>query len=180
MLTQSIVNGLLIGGVYALVAVGLNLMFGVMKLVNFAHGEFLMAGMYVAVGLASLALPPGLLGIYWVAGPTMLVMAIVGCAFYLLLLDRAAHFGESPQILLTIGLSIGAQGLAQVLRGSDFKLVPNPINGAALHLGGIYLQIGPAISYVVALVVTVIMSWALCASRFGNGARALAETGRTR
>src|SRR5450759_1718550 len=59
-LTQAIVNGLLIGGVYALVAVGLNLMFGVMKLVNFAHGEFLMAGMYVALSLAGLALPPGL------------------------------------------------------------------------------------------------------------------------
>src|SRR5277367_7025843 len=96
---------------------GLNLMFGVMKLVNFAHGEFLMAGMYVAVGLASLGTLP-VFGIYWVALPTMFVMAAVGFAFYLLLLDRAARFGESPQILLTIGLSIGAQGLAQVLRGS--------------------------------------------------------------
>ena len=113
-LLQSIVNGLLIGGVYALVAMGLNLMFGVMKLVNFAHGEFLMAGMYVAVWLASLGMLPGLFGIYWVAIPTMFVMAAVGFAFYLLLLDRAARFGESPQILLTIGLSIGAQGLAQV------------------------------------------------------------------
>lgn len=179
MLAQSIVNGLLIGGVYALVAVGLNLMFGVMKLVNFAHGEFLMAGMYVAVGLAGLALPHGLMGIYWVALPTMLIMAVVGCAFYLLLLDRAAHFGESPQILLTIGLSIGAQGLAQVLRGSDFKLVPNPINGAALHFGGIYVQIGPAISFVVAIVVTVIMAWVLRATRFGKSARAVAENVET-
>ena len=93
-LTQAVVNGLLIGGVYALVAVGLNLMFGVMKLVNFAHGEFLMMGMYVALALTGLALPPGLLGIYWVAVPTMLIMAVVGAGFYLLLLDRAAKFGE--------------------------------------------------------------------------------------
>jgi branched-chain amino acid transport system permease protein len=178
-LTQAIVNGLLIGGVYALVAVGLNLMFGVMKLVNFAHGEFLMAGMYVALSLAGLALPPGLLGIYWVAVPTMLIMAITGAAFYLLLLGRAAHFGESPQILLTIGLSIGAQGLAQVLRGSDFKMVPNPINGAALHLGGIYFQIGPAISFAVAIGVTVIMAWVLRATRFGKSARAVAENVET-
>ena len=179
MLTQSILNGLLIGGVYALVAVGLNLMFGVMKLVNFAHGEFLMAGMYIAVALAGLALPRGLFGIYWVALPTMLIMAVVGCAFYLLLLDRAAHFGESPQILLTIGLSIGAQGLAQVLRGSDFKLVPNPINGAALHFGGIYLQIGPMIAFVVALLVTVVMAWVLRTTRFGKSARAVAESVET-
>ncbi len=60
---QAVINGLLIGGVYALVAVGLNLMFGVMKLVNFAHGEFLMIGMYVAISFASLTLPAGLLGI---------------------------------------------------------------------------------------------------------------------
>ena len=179
MLAQSIINGLLIGGVYALVAVGLNLMFGVMKLVNFAHGEFLMAGMYVAVGLAALALPAGLLGIYWVALPTMLIMAIVGCAFYLLLLDRAARFGESSQILLTIGLSIGAQGLAQVLRGSDFKMVPNPINGAALHFGAVYVQIGPAISFAVALTVTVVMAWVLRATRFGKSARAVAENVET-
>ena len=179
MLAQSIINGLLIGGVYALVAVGLNLMFGVMKLVNFAHGEFLMAGMYVAVGLAAFGVPHALLGIYWVAVPTMLIMAVVGCAFYLLLLDRAARFGESAQILLTIGLSIGAQGLAQVLRGSDFKMVPNPINGASVHFGPVYVQTGPAISFAVALVVTVVMAWVLRSTRFGKSARAVAENVET-
>ena len=179
---QSILNGLLIGGVYALVAMGLNLMFGVMKLVNFAHGEFLMAGMYVAVGLASLGTLPGALGIfgiYWVALPTMFVMAAVGFAFYLLLLDRAARFGESPQILLTIGLSIGAQGLAQVLRGSSFRLVPNPINGAAIRFGGLNLQLGPAIAFIVALGVTVVMAWILRATRFGKSARVVAESAET-
>jgi len=179
---QSILNGLLIGGVYALVAMGLNLMFGVMKLVNFSHGEFLMAGMYVAVGLASLGTLPGtfgMFGIYWVAIPSMFVMAAVGFAFYLLLLDRAARFGESPQILLTIGLSIGAQGLAQVLRGSDFKLVPNPINGAAIRFGGLNLQLGPTIAFIVALAVTVMMAWVLRATRFGKSARAVAESVET-
>jgi branched-chain amino acid transport system permease protein len=179
---QSILNGLLIGGVYALVAMGLNLMFGVMKLVNFSHGEFLMAGMYVAVGLASLGTLPGtfgMFGIYWVAIPSMFVMAAAGFAFYLLLLDRAARFGESPQILLTIGLSIGAQGLAQVLRGSGFKLVPNPINGAAIRFGGLNLQIGPTIAFIVALAVTIMMAWILRATRFGKSARAVAESVET-
>lgn len=176
---QSIVNGLLIGGVYALVAMGLNLMFGVMKLVNFAHGEFLMAGMYVAVGFAALGLPPGLFGIYWVAIPTVAVMALVGYAFFLLLLDRAARFGESAQILLTIGLSIGAQGLAQVLRGSGFKLVPNPVNGAALHFGAVSLQLGPAVAFAVALTATVVMAWVLRSTRFGKSVRAVAESVET-
>jgi len=178
-LLQSIVNGLLIGGVYALVAMGLNLMFGVMKLVNFAHGEFLMAGMYVAVWLAGFGVLPGMFGIYWVAIPTVFVMAAVGFAFYLLLLDRAARFGESPQILLTIGLSIGAQGLAQVLRGSGFQLVPNPINGAAIHLGGLNLQLGPTVAFVVALLVTMVMASVLRTTRFGKSARAVAESVET-
>ena len=176
---QAVINGLLIGGVYALVAVGLNLMFGVMKLVNFAHGEFLMIGMYAAISFASLAVPSGLLGIYWVALPTMLVMVLVGAAFYLLLLRRAAKFGESAQILLTIGLSIGLQGLAQVLRGSDFKLVPNPINGASVRVGAIYFQSGPAIAFAVAIATTTIMAWVLRSTRFGKSARAVAENVET-
>jgi branched-chain amino acid transport system permease protein len=176
---QAVINGLLIGGVYALVAVGLNLMFGVMKLVNFAHGEFLMIGMYAAISFASLAVPSGLLGIYWVALPTMLVMVLVGAAFYLLLLRRAAKFGESAQILLTIGLSIGLQGLAQVLRGSDFKLVPNPINGASVRVGAIYFQSGPAIAFAVAIATTIIMAWVLRSTRFGKSARAVAENVET-
>src|SRR3974390_2538278 len=128
-LAQAVVNGLLIGGVYALVAVGLNLMFGVMKLVNFAPGEFLMMGMYVAVALAGLALPASFIGIYWVAVPAMLIMAVVGACFYLLLLDRAAKFGESPQILLSIGLCIGGARLAPGFRGSAFQLWAKPTNG---------------------------------------------------
>jgi branched-chain amino acid transport system permease protein len=179
---QSILNGLLIGGVYALVAMGLNLMFGVMKLVNFAHGEFLMAGMYAAAGLASFTIFPqalGMFGIYWVAIPTMLIMGAVGVAFYLLLLARAARFGESPQILLTIGLSIGAQGLAQAIWGSGFKLAPNPINGAAIRFAGLTLQLGPTIAFAVAIVVSAIMAWVLRATRFGKSARAVAESVET-
>ena len=180
---QSILKGLLIGGVYALVAMGLNLMFGVMKLVNFAHGEFLMAGMYVAVGARrSLGILPGALGIfgiYWVALPTMFVMAAVGVAFYLLLLDRAARFGKSSQILLIIGLSIGAQGLAQVLRGSGFRLVPNPINGAAIRFAGPHPSTRAGHRVPRGAAVTIVMAWVLRATRFGKSARAVAESGET-
>jgi len=172
---EALIDGLLIGGVYALVAMGLNLMFGVMKLVNFAHGEFLMLGMYLAVGFASLVLPPEFLGIYWQVIPTTLVMSVVGAAFYLLLLRRAATFGETPQILLTMGLSIGMQGAAQVLQGSNYKLIPNPVNGSAFHLGTITIPIATLIAFVVALAITSIMGWMLGRTRFGKSVRAVAE-----
>ena len=173
---QSVINGLLIGGVYALAAVGVNLMFGVMKLVNFAHGEFLMCGMYVALFFAGLGIPAAFLGIYWIVLPTAAVMAVLGLAFYLLLLDRAAKFGETPQILLTIGLSIGGQGLAQVLGGSSFVLPPNPVNGASIALLGLTFQVGPGIGFVTAVVVAAVLGFVLKRTSFGKRARAVAES----
>jgi branched-chain amino acid transport system permease protein len=146
-----------------------------MKLVNFAHGEFLMVGMYVAVTLAGVALPAGLFGIYWVAIPTALVMSAVGVIFYVVLLARAAKFGETPQILLTIGLSIGMQGAAQVLQGSNFILIPNPIQGNALHAGPITLTLGPLVAFVVALAVAAAMAGVLRFTRYGKATRAVAE-----
>src|SRR6202012_2703723 len=109
----------------------------------------------------------------------MLIMAVVGCGFYLLLLKRAARFGDFPQMLLTFGLSIGAQGLAQVLRGSDFVLQQNPVNGASLHLAGLTIQIGPAIGFVTALAVAALMAYVLRATRWGKSARAVAESVET-
>jgi branched-chain amino acid transport system permease protein len=176
---QSIINGILIGGVYALVAMGLNLMFGVMKLVNFAHGEFLMLGMYMAVGLATWWMPQGFWGIYWVTVPTMIIMALIGCLFYVLLLKRAARFGAFPQMLLTFGLSIGAQGLAQVVRGSDFVLEKNPVNGASIRAGGLTIEVGPLIGFLAAVVVAFTMGYVLRATRWGKSARAVAENVET-
>lgn len=176
---QSLVNGILIGGVYALVAMGLNLMFGVMKLVNFAHGEFLMAGMYVAVTLVAFSLPAQMYGIYWVTIPAMLIMMGVGYAFYILLLDRAKKFGDFPQILLTFGLSLGLQGLAQVIRGSDFILVANPINGSAFRFYGLYFPIGAVVAFAIAIVVAGLMAYVLTFTRWGKSARAVAENVET-
>jgi len=178
-LLQAVINGLLIGGVYALAAMGVSLMFGIMKLINFAHGEFIMLGMYIAVVFTGVGIPAGLLGIYWVVIPTMVVTAGVGALFYVALLDRAARFGESPQILLTIGLSIGGIGLAQVVAGSDFKLPPNPVNGASLALGDITFQVGPGIAFLLAVAMAIWMAWMLKRTRFGKNARAVAESRET-
>lgn len=176
---QSIINGLLIGGVYALVAMGLNLMFGVMKIVNFAQGEFLMVGMYVAAGLGGMFLPPGLFGVYWTAIPTVAVLAAAGIAFYLVLLQRAARSGETAQILLTIGVSIALQGGAQVLAGSGFRFLRSPIYGSAMRLGDLTIPVPQTIAFGVALVVTVIMAGVLRSTIWGKSVRAIAENAET-
>jgi len=172
---QSIVNGLLIGGVYALVAMGLNLMFGVMQIVNFAQGEFLMMGMYVALGLAGIGVPSILLGVYWVVIPTVAITALLGMLFFVVMLDRAARFGEGAQILLTIGLSIALQGAAHILEGSGPKLIRTPVYGSALHPGGLTLGTAQVIAFCVAIAVTLAMAWVVRYTYWGKTVRAVSE-----
>jgi branched-chain amino acid transport system permease protein len=175
-LAESLVNGLLIGGIYGLVAIGMSLMFGVMKLINFAHGEFLMAAMYVAfVLLAEFGTAYAGVGIYWMVIPTVVVMAGIGYCFYKFLLRRTARFGEGPQILLTIGLSIGLQGLAQVIFGADFHMTPNDVNGAAVNIGPLAIKISGLVAFVAAALVAGTMAWTLRYTQFGRSVRAVAE-----
>lgn len=175
---QSIVDGLLIGGVYALVAMGLNLMFGVMGIVNFAQGEFLMIGMYVALAFAGIVVPAGLFGIYWVVIPTVAIMVLVGMVFFIAMLDRAARFGESGQILLTIGLSICLQGAAQIVEGSGNKLIRTPVYSQAFQLGGIRFGTPQFVSFCAAVAVTLVMAWAVRYTYWGKTVRAVSEDGQ--
>ena len=114
---QALISGLMVGGVYALVAVGLTLIFGVMDIINFAHGEFLMFGMYgaffasVLFGIdpyftAIMALP-AFFGLGWLIQGT-LIRPVVGKS-------------HAIQILLTLGLSLLMQALAQFLFSADFR-----------------------------------------------------------
>jgi len=151
-------------------------MFGVMKIVNFALGEFLMVGMYVAVGLAGVAVPGALLGVYWVVIPTTVVMSGAGVLFFFLMLRRAARFGEGAQILLTLGLSIFLQGVAQVVEGSDFKLVRTPVYGKAIHPAGLTIGIAQLVAFTVAIAVTAVMAWAIRYTHWGKTVRAVSES----
>src|SRR5919199_1329539 len=110
-LLQAIVSGLLIGGVYALSALGLTLIFGVMRIINFAHGTFLMLGMYAAFWLlrgfstGGLSFPGGIdpyLGLIAVVP----LFFLLGAAIQRLLVNRVLEAPEHSQLLLTLGVSL--------------------------------------------------------------------------
>lgn len=107
MIGQLIVSGLLAGSVYALVAIGLNLVFGVMRIINFAHGEYLMLALYGAFWLFRLGVDPYLAILVIVPA-----MALFGAATerYLVRYTMAAH--AHVKIFVTLGLSIALQNLA--------------------------------------------------------------------
>src|SRR6266851_2924905 len=108
---QAVINGLLIGGIYALVSIGVTLIFGVVKIVNFAQGEFVMIGMYISFFLASRYGIDPLLSL----AVSMPVLFLVGVALQHFLTRRVLGLSDLPQISLTFALSRFLMNLALLL-----------------------------------------------------------------
>ncbi|MDX1486847.1 MAG: branched-chain amino acid ABC transporter permease [Acidiferrobacterales bacterium] len=132
---QAIISGLLMGFVYALIAAGLSLIFGLMEIVNFAHGEFMMMSMFSAFWFwALLGLDP--------------LYSLPVCALLLALMGLATHYGiirhilSAPmlaQICATFGLAVFLRALAQFLWTPDFRTVQNPLVEGRVDIMGIFL-----------------------------------------
>uniref|UniRef100_UPI00262B794A branched-chain amino acid ABC transporter permease n=1 Tax=Bradyrhizobium sp. TaxID=376 RepID=UPI00262B794A len=148
---QSLASGLLMGLLYGLIAAGLALIFGLMDVVNFAHGELLMLAMYAtfAAWLAT-GLDPLLLLI-----PVALALFALGVAIYHLLMARAlsVRFNRGMvQIFVTFGLAILLRGAAQFTFGSDFKSVSTSVlAGKTLDLAGIFVPVPQLAAGIVSL-----------------------------
>lgn len=122
-LLQAVLDGLLNAGIFGLAAVGLTLLFGVMRVVNFAHGEILMVGMYACFTLhAALGLHP-----YVSAFIVVPLLSALGVAMYRWLLRPLAAAPETAQLLVTLGLSLVLQNGVQMIYGSDFRSVVVPV-----------------------------------------------------
>lgn len=168
---QALISGLLIGGVYALVAVGLTLIFGVMDIINFAHGEFLMFGMYSAFFASAL------LGIdpYFIIPIALPVFFGVGWLVHGTLIRPVVGKSHAIQILLTLGLSLFMQALAQFLFSADFQSLQLDYGSSTFEL------FGARVSYtkLAAFVISVGMCGALWAflqgTDTGKALRACAE-----
>lgn len=135
LLLQTLVSGLLIGLVYALLAVGLTLIFGVMDIVNFAHGEFLMLAMYITYWM-------------WVLGRVDPVFSLPVTAFLLFLIGVLTyrlvirHILDAPmlaQIFSTFGLMLFFRFLAQVLWSEDYRRIRGSLLEGRLEIAGVFL-----------------------------------------
>ncbi|MEE9276697.1 MAG: branched-chain amino acid ABC transporter permease, partial [bacterium] len=120
MLSQAVVSGLLIGAVYALLALGLTLTFGVMHVINIAHGEMLMLGAYVSFWLFHLLGLNPLVAIVF-AAPAMFVL---GALMEKVVLERIVEDIETTSLLVTFGISICIINVAIWLWSTDFKAIP--------------------------------------------------------
>src|ERR1700730_1074035 len=116
---QLLVSTILLGGIYALIAVGLTLIFGVLRVVNFAHGEFLMLGMYLAFwAFALLRLDP-----YVTLVLSLPLIFGFGWLSYRMVMRPVIHASHNVQVFTTVGLSIALQNVALVLWSADSQFV---------------------------------------------------------
>ena len=170
-LSQTVVSGLLLGGVYALVAVGLTLIFGVMKILNFAHGDFLMLGMYFAFLLsimfgidpyisAILALPL-FFGLGWI---------VQSC-----LIRPVLRAPENIQILLTVGLSLFLQNFALFLFSPDFQSLRVSYGGDTVSIMGVSISYVRFIASMIAVAASLALYLFLARTDLGKALRACAE-----
>ncbi|OZI77968.1 branched-chain amino acid ABC transporter permease [Bordetella genomosp. 12] len=168
---QTLIDGLLIGGVYGVIAVGLSLVFGVLKIVNFAQAEFLMIGMYAAwFAWAYLGLDP-VLGAF----VSLAVGFALGALCQRLLVQHVLKAPPVAQIFLTVGLLAVIENGALMLFGSEFRSVRTPYQTAALEIGPLFISVPYLVAFIAALVISGALWLLLTRSWIGRAIRATSQ-----
>ena len=171
LIAQALVSGLLIGVVFALIAAGLTLIFGVMEIVNFAHGEFLMLSMYLSYFLhAALGWDP-------IAALPVNAVALfaLGVLVYYALIRRVLRAPMLAQIFATFGLGVFLQNAAQFLWRPDFRTLGDTWVTGRFALAGVYVS-GPQVAAAAGAVITTgALWWLLSRTEVGRALLATAE-----
>lgn len=170
-LPQTILSGLIMGLVYALIAVGLSLIYGLMDIVNFAHGDYMMLAMYGAFfawllfGLDPMFSLP----------LSALIMALLGVLTYYGIIKRLLTAPSLAQIFGTYGIVVLLRGLAQFLWTADFRTVTNPIASGRVSIFGLYVGTPKIVAAVGAILTLGILWLVLSKTKLGLAVRSTAS-----
>ncbi len=171
LVAQGLLSGLLFGGVYSLMAVGLTLIFGVMRVVNFAHGDMMVWGMYLAWLLATR------FGIDPYLGFLVCAAALfgLGLAVQRGLVNRIIDAPHEMQILLMLGVALVLENTALMAFGPEPQRIRSPLSAAALWLGPLFVDVARLVTFVVAIGLTVLLWLFLFRTEGGRIIRAAAD-----
>jgi branched-chain amino acid transport system permease protein len=168
---QAVINGLLIGGIYALVSIGVTLIFGVVKIVNFAQGEFVMIGMYITFFLFSTFGIDPLLSLFI----SMPVLFVLGAAIQHFLIRRVLGPNDMPQIFLTFALSLLLLNLSLLFFSANYRTVHTSYSDEAFHFGRLYVPEAKLIAFVVAMALSAALWAFLRFTDLGKAMRAASQ-----
>ncbi len=168
---QSALSGILVGGVYALIGIGLTLIFGVMRVINFAHGDLLMLGMYATWGIFTL------LG--WDPYASLVLTApamfLLGALLQKTVINRVLGALPQNQILLTIGLGLIMSNAVMLVATSDYRILTTSYSSSSFDVGGISVSQPLLYSFLVTAGITAALFWFLSKTDTGQAVRATAQ-----
>jgi branched-chain amino acid transport system permease protein len=170
-LLQLVLSGLITGLIYALVSTGLTLIWGLMNLVNFAHGEYLMVAMFSAYWFSTLVHWDPLLSLPL----TVLVVTVLSGATYVLLVRRLLGASVLAQVFATFGLMVFLQNGTQFLFGPSFRSIPHPWLEGRIRVFGTYIGEAQAVAGAGAFVAAGALYWFMRHTDIGRGLDATAQ-----
>ncbi|MBW1971647.1 MAG: branched-chain amino acid ABC transporter permease [Deltaproteobacteria bacterium] len=169
LIINAIINGILLGGVYALLAIGLNLLFGVLKLIHLAYGQFVMIGLYILYVLVVNAGLP-----FWAAAIiTIIVTGILGIIVHILIVQPLLDAPRLNQLLALAGLIIVFENLSMVIWGADYRNIQMSLPVVAV--GGFYIRMSYLIAFIGGLITLGLLYLFLYKTYLGLSIRAISQ-----
>jgi branched-chain amino acid transport system permease protein len=171
-LQQAIATGFFLGLVYGLIAVGFSITFGVMRIANFAHGQFVMMGMYLMIFLRQDVAVP-----VWVAIPvTGLIVAVAGMLIERVAIEPIIRYSRFMQMLVTLGVLMILEQLAAILFGDQALGLDVRVRAFDLWIGSAFVSGARVVAGIAALAVISLVFVALKKTYFGRAVRAVADS----
>ncbi len=168
---QSLLSGVLIGGAYALIGVGLTIIFGVMRIINFAHGDLVMLGMYASYFLFTLGNVDPFVSIVFVFP----LLFLFGALLQKTVINRVLNALPQNQILLTIGIGLILSNTMMLLFTSDYRIISTTYSSGSFRVGEISVSTPLLLSFVITAAVTAALYWFLLKTDTGQAIRATAQ-----
>ena len=170
-LFASVLNGLTTGAVYALIALGLTLIYGVLHIINFAHGAALMVALYAVYLLKTrLGVDP------YAALPLVVAgMFALGYALQRFVVNRASHGKDENILLVTLGLSIVLENLALMIFKSDTRTIETAYTLSTVQIGPAFIALPKLVAFAGALVAAAVLLWVISSTDLGRAIRAVAK-----
>jgi branched-chain amino acid transport system permease protein len=181
-LAQNLLNGIAAGSIYALIALGYTMVYGILKLINFAHGDVFMLGSFVgyysAKWWAAATHQPGAPRPSWIMAIVILLTAMVACGFFGFLNERIAYrpLRNAPRIaslITAIGVSFFLEYGGQFVFGPDPKFFPTLIEKHLLNYGGMTTTNYQILVLVVAVIFMALLQYIVYGTKFGRAMRAV-------
>lgn len=172
LMMEALVAGVLLGGVYVLAALGLNIIYGVLDIINFAHGAMMMIGMYISYYLFTLGGVDPYLSVA-ITGPALFVL---GMLVYRYLLEPMRSRGIQNQFLVTVGLALFLTNLAQVLFSPDYRTLQPSYSNTVWMMGDFSIPITRIWTFLVAMAAALALLLLFRFSRWGKAIRAVAQS----